>query len=175
LAVLTRSGEQRIWEYHNTLRTEGVAAPIVRGIAHDITEQVRAEKALRASNEQLLKTARERDQVLHELTLFRALLDQSSDAIEVVDLETMRFLDVNERACVELGYSREELLSMTVNDIDPYTDNSCRAQVQQQLQESVRQALVEMDSSGYAVSAPRRVRREIPGIVLRRFSLFPSN
>ena len=60
LAVVTRSGEQRIWEYHNTLRTEGVAAPIVRGIAHDVTEQVRAEKALRASNEQLLKTARER-------------------------------------------------------------------------------------------------------------------
>src|SRR5208337_28373 len=24
LAVMTRSGEQRIWEYHNTLRTEGV-------------------------------------------------------------------------------------------------------------------------------------------------------
>jgi PAS domain S-box-containing protein len=30
MAVLTRSGEQRIWEYHNTLRTEGVATPIVR-------------------------------------------------------------------------------------------------------------------------------------------------
>src|SRR5437016_13398089 len=29
----------------------------------------------------------------------------------------------------------------------------------------VRQALVEMGSSGYAVSAPRRVRRESPGIV----------
>src|ERR1700680_2422042 len=29
----------------------------------------------------------------------------------------------------------------------------------------VRQALVEMDSSGYAVSAPRRARRESPGIV----------
>src|ERR1035437_9888713 len=32
LALLTRSGEQRIWEYHNTLRTEGVETPIVRGI-----------------------------------------------------------------------------------------------------------------------------------------------
>jgi formate hydrogenlyase transcriptional activator len=46
MAVVTRSGEQRIWEYHNTLRTEGVAAPIVRGIAHDVTERVRAEKAV---------------------------------------------------------------------------------------------------------------------------------
>jgi len=64
LAVLTRSGEQRIWEYHNTLRTEGVAAPIVRGIAHDVTERARAEKALRATNEELLKTARERERML---------------------------------------------------------------------------------------------------------------
>src|SRR6202521_6034856 len=135
MAVVTRSGEQRIWEYHNTLRTEGVAAPIVRGIAHDITERVRAEKALRATNEELVKTARERERILHELTLFRTLLDQSNDAIRVVDPETMRFLDVNERACVELGYSREELLSMTVFDIAPDADESSRARAQQQLRE----------------------------------------
>ena len=46
LVVLTRSGERRIWEYHNTLRTEGVASPIVRGIAHDVTEHKRSEKRL---------------------------------------------------------------------------------------------------------------------------------
>src|SRR5271157_98570 len=136
LAVVTRSGEQRIWEYHNTLRTEAVATPIVRGMAHDVTERVRAEKALRATNEQLLKTAREQERMLHELTLFRTLLDQSNDAIEVVDPETLRFLDVNERACVELGYSREELLSMTVLDIDLNIDESSRARVEQQLRES---------------------------------------
>src|ERR1700686_3259706 len=135
MAVLTRSGEQRIWEYHNTLRTEGVATPIVRGIAHDVTERVLAEKALRATNEELVKTARERERMLHELMLFRTLLDQSNDAIRVVDPETLRFLDVNERACVELGYSREELLSMTVFDIAPDADESSRARVQQQLRE----------------------------------------
>jgi PAS domain S-box-containing protein len=135
LALLTRSGERRIWEYHNTLRTEGVETPIVRGIAHDVTERVRAEKALRAANEELVKTARERERVLLELTLFRTLLDQSNDAIQVVDPETRRFLDVNERACVELGYSREELLSMTVCDIDLGVDESLRARVGQQLRE----------------------------------------
>ena len=90
---------------------------------------MRAEKALRASNEKLLKTAREQERMLRELTLFRTLLDQSNDAIQVIDPETMRFLDVNERACVELGYSREELLSMTVFDIDPNVDESLRARV----------------------------------------------
>src|ERR1035437_6952922 len=120
MAVVTRSGEQRIWEYHNTLRTEGVESPIVRGIAHDVTERVRAAKALRAANEMLLRTAREQEIALQGLTLFRTLLDQSNDAILVTDPETLRFLDSNERAWTELGYSREELLWMTVFDIDPY-------------------------------------------------------
>jgi formate hydrogenlyase transcriptional activator len=136
LAVVTRSGEQRIWEYHNTLRTEGVARPIVRGMAHDVTDQVRAQKALRTSNDQLLKTAEERERTIQELTLFRTLLDQSNDAIKVIDPETLRFLDVNEKACMELGYSREELLSMTVPDIDPDADESLLARVRQELQEA---------------------------------------
>jgi PAS domain S-box-containing protein len=47
--VQTRNGERRLWEYKNSLRTEGVAEPIVRGMAQDITERKRAEDALRAS------------------------------------------------------------------------------------------------------------------------------
>jgi PAS domain S-box-containing protein len=136
MAVLTRSGERRIWEYHNTLRTEGVERPIVRGIAHDVTEQVRAAKALRVTNEQLLQTARERERMLRDLTLFRTLLDQSNDAIQVVDPETLRFLDVNERACAELGYSRAELLSMSVRDIDTDPSEGMRAEVEKRLRES---------------------------------------
>ena len=50
-AVLTRDGEQRVWECHNTLRTEGVVEPIVRGMARDVTEKVRAERQLKKSEE----------------------------------------------------------------------------------------------------------------------------
>jgi PAS domain S-box-containing protein len=49
MLVQTSAGEQRIWEYNNTLRTEGVADPIVRGIARDVTERKRAEEALHAA------------------------------------------------------------------------------------------------------------------------------
>jgi PAS domain S-box-containing protein len=136
LRVVTRSGEQRIWEYHNTLRTDGVTAPIVRGIAHDVTERVRAEKALRASNEEMKEAARQQEKILHDLTLFRTLLDQSTDSIRVIDLESLRFLDVNERSCEELGYSREELLSMTVYDIDLNADRNLLERVRQQLKET---------------------------------------
>src|SRR5580704_6208554 len=136
LAVITRSGEQRVWEYHNTLRTEGVGTPVVRGIAHDVTERMRAEKALRASHEHLLKTTHDQERTLRELTLFRTLLDQSNDAIKVIDPETLRFLDVNEKACTELGYTRDELLSMTVYDIDPNADERVIARVRQEWQDS---------------------------------------
>ena len=51
LVLLTRSGERRIWAYHNTLRTEGLPSPIVRGMAHDVTQQRQAEHALRKSEE----------------------------------------------------------------------------------------------------------------------------
>lgn len=48
MLVQTRTGENRIWEYHNTLRTEGVVTPIVRSVARDITERKRAEGRLAA-------------------------------------------------------------------------------------------------------------------------------
>jgi PAS domain S-box-containing protein len=52
--------------------------------------------------------------------LFRTLIDHSGEAIEVLDTETGRILDANERACADTGYTREELLSLWIGDIDPY-------------------------------------------------------
>jgi two-component system cell cycle sensor histidine kinase/response regulator CckA len=67
-------------------------------LAVDITDRIKAEEGLR---------------------LFRALVDQTTDGIEVVDPETGRFLDVNERACTAHGYTRDEYLALSVPDIDP--------------------------------------------------------
>jgi PAS domain S-box-containing protein len=49
MSVLTRGGERRVWEFHSSLRTDGVQSPIVRGVAHDITDRFRTEKALKVS------------------------------------------------------------------------------------------------------------------------------
>ncbi len=43
---------------------------------------------------------------------FRKILDQSNDAIFVIDPATFALVDVNETACRRLGYTREELLSL---------------------------------------------------------------
>jgi len=51
---------------------------------------------------------------------YRALLNQAADAFFLHDLGG-RIIDVNQRACDSLGYSRDELLTMTVADIDETT------------------------------------------------------
>ncbi|NWF91599.1 MAG: PAS domain S-box protein [Syntrophaceae bacterium] len=47
MLLQTATGEKRVWEYNNTLRTEGVASPIVRAMAHDVTERIEAAKAVK--------------------------------------------------------------------------------------------------------------------------------
>jgi len=136
MAIMTRTGERRYWEYHNTLRTDGVETPVVRGIAHDVTERVLAERALRETNQKLLHNTHQQEATLRELLLFRTLLDHSNDGIEVVDPETLRLLDVNEMECAQLGYSRQELLSMTIFDIDQKLTGDTVARVDEQLREN---------------------------------------
>jgi PAS domain S-box-containing protein len=63
MSIKTRNGESRIWEYRNSLRTEGVVEPIVRGMAHDVTEVKRAEKALRQA---LLEVQKLKNQLQQE-------------------------------------------------------------------------------------------------------------
>ena len=48
---------------------------------------------------------------------FRTLFDTANDSIFILDLDG-RFLEVNRVACNRLGYTRDELLTMTVHDID---------------------------------------------------------
>jgi len=133
LAVRTRWGERRLWEYHNTLRTEGVESPIVRGMARDVTEEKRARKLLHEANEVLLHKVGEHERTIRELKLFRTLVDRSNDSISVVDPSTLRFVDANEKACGQLGYNREEFLSLGVFDIDPVATEASTAKVTEEL------------------------------------------
>ena len=84
----------------------------------------------------VLQDITERKEAKRALELFRKLIDHSNDAVKVVDPETLRFLDVNDKTCEDLGYTREELLSMTVFDIDPDVDERCRVRVLEQLRDS---------------------------------------
>jgi PAS domain S-box-containing protein len=63
--------------------------------------------------------AAERDRAVASLQLFRLLVDQSNDAFEVIDAMTGRFLDANARGYSDVGYTRDELLALSLFDIDP--------------------------------------------------------
>ena len=53
-----------------------------------------------------------------DINLTRFSMDRTADSIFWIDSEA-RFMDVNIAACKNLNYTREELLTMTVHDIDP--------------------------------------------------------
>jgi two-component system cell cycle sensor histidine kinase/response regulator CckA len=78
----------------------------------------------------------ERRHVKESLNLFQLLVDRSNDGIFVIDPETGRFLDANERTCERLGYSRDELLSMTVPDIDSGVTPATRAKFVEDIRQS---------------------------------------
>lgn len=71
----------------------------ILSVISDITERKAAEIALEASEER-----------------FRTLVEQAVDAIYVVNAQG-QFVDVNQQACLNLDYSRSELLQLTVSDI----------------------------------------------------------
>jgi PAS domain S-box-containing protein len=61
----------------------------------------------------------ERKKAEEKLQLFRNLIERSNDCIFAVETKWGRFLDVNNRACDSLGYTRKELLNMmTIKDIE---------------------------------------------------------
>ena len=50
MLIRTASGEARWWEYRNTLRTQGVPVPIVRGMAQDVTERKAQQRKIERLN-----------------------------------------------------------------------------------------------------------------------------
>ncbi len=90
------------------------------------------ERGIRARKE----TEQTMRETISKLNLFRALIDHSSDGIEVIDPATMHFLDVNETECHNLGYARDEMLAMTVADIDPLVTAELEKMIAAQMGES---------------------------------------
>ena len=71
------------------------------------------------TNQQLAKEISEREQAQKKATRFGDILDRSLNEIYVFNTETLKFIQVNEGARKNLGYSLEELQGLTPLDIKP--------------------------------------------------------
>ncbi|HEY6911589.1 MAG TPA: PAS domain S-box protein [Myxococcales bacterium] len=95
-ALLTTSFGRRLWVYCNLVPFRFAGETQLLTLLTDVTERKRAD----AAN-----------------AFFRELLDRSNDIIEVIDPGTGKLIDVNGRACQELGYSRAEILSLGIDEL----------------------------------------------------------
>ena len=115
-----------------------------RGVGRDITQRKLAEA----------QSAR-----------FRAALDNSKDGFYIVDVESMRIIDVNDAGSRNLGYAREELLGREVSVL--FADQSLeqlRADYRRLLDgdsgaEELRAQFRRRDGSRFPVEISRRVLR----------------
>ena len=74
--------------------------PFFRGVVMDMTSRKRAEDALRESEER-----------------YRRLFETESDAIFVMDCQSLRIEDANAAALSLYGYSRQECLALGISDL----------------------------------------------------------
>ncbi len=91
------NGEVRVVRAYGEVVYDGETPVEMYGAAQDITEQSRAQEALER---------------------VRYSIDRVSDSVLWVDKDG-NFIDVNDAACDNLGYTREELLTLGVPDVDP--------------------------------------------------------
>ena len=110
---------------------------LFRPLALHTTERERAEEALRESEEK-----------------YHNLFEYANDSIFISGPETHRFLDVNENAARRLGYTREELLQLTFDDID--------TAIAADRNEAILRKLQETDSATFEHAHRRKDGTEMP-------------
>jgi PAS domain S-box-containing protein len=99
-------GTRRWVETHAVPLVDNVSkTTMILSVTRDITERKEVEKALRESEEK-----------------YRSLIESANDAIFIHEIEADGmpgpFMEVNEQACRQLGYNREELARITPLDLD---------------------------------------------------------
>ncbi len=94
VTILDSKGSERVLEYRNSLVYEGGEPIGVRGSARDISDRIRAETALKRSEEK-----------------YRNILKEIEDGYYEVDIGGT-FTFFNDSMCTLLGYSRDEMTGM---------------------------------------------------------------
>jgi len=109
MKVRLLSGAERVLEYNNSLRREGLREPVVRCIGRDVTGRRQAENALRESEE-----------------LFRQLAENTRDIVWILSLEAGKVIFANSAFEEITGRTRESLYAGSdSSDIIHPEDREC--------------------------------------------------
>ena len=100
MRMCNANGEACDWEYHNSERRLPDGGRIIRGLAHDVTEQLRAARELRASEQR-----------------FRALFEQAAVGVAYIDTPTGKLLEVNHKCAQIVGYAHEDLARLSFEQL----------------------------------------------------------
>ena len=104
--ILTKERKLREIHWNSTiLKNDSGSIVGTASIGEDITKHKHFEDSLRESEEK-----------------YRYLFANNPQPMWIYDLETLSFLEVNDAAINNYGYTREEFLSMTLKDIRPAED-----------------------------------------------------
>ena len=86
----------------SNVRVSYLGQPCIIGIFRDITKRKAAEEALQEAHDEL-----------------RAIYEGLRDGVLIADSQTHRFIQTNGAMCKMLGYSEEEVLTLSVEEIHP--------------------------------------------------------
>jgi PAS domain S-box-containing protein len=109
--ILLPDGTVRhVWAEGRLTHDKNGTPVAITGYAQDITERKQAEEALHESEER-----------------FRTLFEQAAVGVALLEIKTGRYKDINQKYCDFLGYTREEMLNFTFQDVtypDDVNENS---------------------------------------------------
>jgi len=115
--LLTRSGEERIVLWSNSMMINPHTGALTAiAIGHDTTDRRRAEAAVQEAAEK-----------------YRAVMEQSSDNIYLMDVATGKVIEANVALQKLLGYSAEEMQDLSVYDFIAHEQDDVNDKIEQVL------------------------------------------